>query len=312
MLRECARHYLGAPLLGWELLRGGLFNTTYRLDIPGRAAILRLGPVNRHLLLPYEQGLMAAEPAIQELLRAHGVPTSRTVVLDTSKTFLDRDIAIVEMIPGRNMATLELLPQDEKGLCRRAGELTRSLHRATANELPVIPDRPFGRASQVLAGEGSGTWKEAMLLELSQWSECARWEDTFSGEEICRIECCFRRHSSVFDVVSVPALVHGDLWCGNILAGEDGAIAAIIDSDRAYFGDPEFDLMLPWMPSEPFLEGYGMDLDMSENAVLRRKMYRFLLQLEDAYILQVEYRDPEGYSSAKRAVLASLEELENT
>lgn len=46
-----------------RLLEGGLFNTTYlvsRTDPPGKY-VLRMGPVNRHLVLPYERKLMQAE-----------------------------------------------------------------------------------------------------------------------------------------------------------------------------------------------------------------------------------------------------------
>ena len=51
------------------LLSGGLFNTTYRLETVTKTAILRLGPVNRHLLLPYERNLMAAEGDILQLMK---------------------------------------------------------------------------------------------------------------------------------------------------------------------------------------------------------------------------------------------------
>ena len=64
------------------------------------------------------------------------------------------------------------------------------------------------------------------------------------------------------------------------------------------------------MPAEPFLEGYGRALDMSDGAVLRRKLYRFLLLLEDTYILKAEYRDPEGYLRSKAEVVSCLAELE--
>ena len=309
-LCAAALRYFGKELCGWELLRGGLFNTTYRLDMEDRSVILRLGPVHREVLLPYEQYLMASEPVIQELMWRRGIPTSKTVFLDLDRSFLDRDIAVVGSIPGASMASLELDPAKERGICRKAGELVRSIHTISAYDLPVPPEHPFGRTSLVLNGKGSDSWREAILCEVRQWSEHAEAAELLPYELIQRCVRCFEVLGAVLDEVTEPLLVHGDIWYGNLLVDEGGSLQAIIDNDRSFFGDPDFDLMLPWMPAEPFLEGYGRALDMSDRAVLRRKLYRFLLLLEDTYILKVEYRDPEGYLRSKAEVASSLAELE--
>ena len=309
-LRAVALRYFGERLSGWELLRGGLFNTTYRLDMTDRSIILRLGPVHREVLLPYERYLMASEPVIQELMRSRGVPTSKTLLLDLDRKVLDRDIAIVEPIAGVSMTSVEMDPAQERDACRKAGALTRAIHAISANDLPDPPGRPFGRTSLVLNGKGSSSWREAMLCEIRQWAELAEAVTLFSCETIERCIRCFEVLSYVFEDITEPRLVHGDLWYGNILVDENGTLRAIIDNDRSFFGDPDFDLMLPWMPAEPFMEGYGSILDMSDRAVLRRKLYRFLLLLEDTYILKMEYRDPEGYLRSKDEVCSYLEELE--
>ena len=309
-LRAVALRYFGEELWGWELLRGGLFNTTYRLDMEGRSVILRLGPVHRELLLPYERYLMASEPLIQELMNGHGIPTSNTLMLDLGRDLLDRDIAVVERIYGVSLSALGPDPVREGEICRKAGALTRTIHSLTAFDLPVPPAQPFGRTSLVLNGQGSDSWREAMLSELGQWADRAKAVTLLPEELILRCIRCFVALSSVFDDITEPVLVHGDLWYGNLLVDEKGELQAIIDNDRSFFGDPDFDLMLPWMPAEPFMEGYGGLQDMSDRAVLRRKLYRFLLLLEDTYILKVEYRDPEGYLRSKADVYSCLTELE--
>ena len=309
-LRNVADHYLEQDLRGWELLRGGLFNTTYRLDTKDKSVILRLGPVHREVLLPYEQYLMASEPVIQELMHSHGIPTSKTLLLDLDRKVLDRDIAIVEPIAGVSMTSMELDPAQERAVCRKAGALTRAIHAISAYDLVASPEHPFGRTSLVLNGQGSTSWREAMLCEIRQWAKLAEAVTLFPDETIERCIRCFEALSDVFDDITEPRLVHGDLWYGNILVDDRGVFKAIIDNDRSFFGDPDFDLMLPWMPAEPFMEGYECALDMSDRAVLRRKLYRFLLLLEDTYILKVEYRDPEGYQRSKDEVYSCLEELE--
>ena len=140
-LHSAARHYFDDELCGWELLRGGLFNTTYRLDMERGSVILRLGPVHREVLLPYERGLMASEPVIQNCMLERGIPTSKTVLLDLERTFLDRDVAAVEPIRGACMTSLELEPAQERSICRKAGALTRAIHSISANDLQgaVVP-----------------------------------------------------------------------------------------------------------------------------------------------------------------------------
>ena len=309
-LRSVTLHYFGEQPIGWELLRGGLFNTTYRVDLQGRSLILRLGPVHREVLLPYEQHLMASEPVIQDLMLRRGIPTSKTVSMDLDRKVLDRDVAAVEPIPGVSMASLELDPMHMQDVCRKAGELTAMIHAISAYDLPERPEHPYGRTSLVLCGKGASSWKEAMLSEMHQWADCAMAVALFPQEMILGCIRCFEALSYVFDEIRESRLVHGDIWYGNLLVDDCGALRAIIDNDRSFFGDPDFDLMLPWMPKEPFMEGYGRTLDMSSGAVLRRKLYRFLLLLEDSYILKMEYRDPEGYLRSKDEVCTCLAELE--
>ena len=168
LLREASGRYLGEELLHAEPLSGGLFNTTYRLETRQRKVILRLGPVNRHLLLPYERSLMAAEGDILELLQHRGIPTSRILALDLSRSLFDRDVMVVECLEAVSMSAVELPKETERRICREAGVLTAKIHSILASDLPDLPEKPFGRYANVIAGYGCATWEEAIFLELEQ------------------------------------------------------------------------------------------------------------------------------------------------
>ncbi len=309
-LEAVCRRYLGEALKDARLLSGGLFNTTYRLETPSGKTILRLGPVNRHRLLPYERHLMEAEPVVLELLHRAGVPTSRVIAVDTGKTLLDRDVMLVEFIDGVSMSTIKMPPEREAEVCRTAGELTRKIHAILADALPCSCAKPFGRVASVLFGQGGSSWEEALELELAQWKECAEGIELFSGSELERIDACFRMHLPLLrGAVQRPHLVHADLWYGNLLIGADGHLAAMIDADRAIFGDPEFEMATGWMTSPEFCRGYGAPPDPSADAVRRRRIYKLLLNLEDCYVLANEYNDPDAAERLKASVLQEVSRL---
>ncbi len=286
-----------------QILSGGLFNTTYRLETASRKVILRLGPVNRHLLLPYERNLMAAEGDILNLLKSRGIPTSDILALDLSRELFDRDVMVVDCLDALCLSMVEVDQETERKLCREAGRLTAKIHSITARELPVSLEKPFGRYANVLSGQGGATWKEGILIELSQWRSLAESAGVFNRQECDRIEGWFHAHSSVLDTITEPRLVHADLWYGNILVDADRNLTAIIDADRAFFGDVEYEFATGWMISDSFLEGYGRGFNMSEDAVLRRRLYKLLLNLEDCYILFCEYSNPEAGAELKRRIL---------
>ena len=308
-LREAARTYLGEELTTSRILSGGLFNTTYRLETATKTAILRLGPVNRHLLLPYERNLMAAEGDILQLLKRKGIPTSDILALDFSHKLFDRDVMVVDCLDAVCLSTVEVDKEIERRLCREAGVHTAAIHSITASDLPVPHKKPFGRYANVIVGHGGTTWKEAILLEVSQWRSLAEPAGIFTSTELDTIENTFLRHSAVLDAITTPHLIHGDLWYGNILVDKDRNLAAMIDGDRALFGDPEFELATGWIISDSFLEGYGKGLDPSADAVLRRRLYTLLLRLEDCYILFCEYSNPDAGQELKQWILEEINNL---
>ena len=310
-LREAARRYLGAELTKSELLSGGLFNTTYRLETSKQKAILRLGPVNRHLLLPYERGLMAAEGDILKLLKNRGIPTSEILALDFGYGLFDRDVMVVSCLEARSMSMMALPVDTERKLCREVGAFTAQIHGITAGELPDVPEKPFGRYANVVSGMGCGSWAEAVILELEQWIGMAQPAGIFDGETVGRIRELFKRAIGLFAYITEPRLVHADLWYGNILVDDNHNLAAIIDADRAFFGDPDYEFATGWMISDAFLEGYGKKPDPDPNAVLRRRLYKFLLNLEDCYILCCEYGNPEEGMALKQRILEELDQLES-
>lgn len=85
-LRSLVSKSLHTELVSAHLLTGGLFNTTYFVETEKHGkTVLRVGPINRHLLMPFEHHLMEAEELVYSLCAAHGVPASEIIAADTEK-----------------------------------------------------------------------------------------------------------------------------------------------------------------------------------------------------------------------------------
>ncbi len=311
-LRECARAYLGEELCSAKLLDGGLFNTTYRIETENKTAILRLGPVNRQYLLPYERRLMDAECIAGDLLERHRIPTSKILAVDCSRTLLPRDIMVVACIPGVSLSTIEVPREKSREINYLTGKLTKKIHEITAAESLRAFEKPFGRIGSVVAGFGGTSWSEALRIEIHLWRTQAETIGLFTASEFDRFERIFKKFSSLFDAgCQVPRLVHADLWAGNLLVDQQGNLLALIDCDRAFFGDPEFEFATGWLAGADFCRGYGSWPDDSDDGVLRRRLYRFLLNLEDCYVHLGEYNNFQEGKALCVDVLQELEALES-
>lgn len=142
-----------------RLLDGGLFNTTYHVTY-GKAreeAVLRLGPVNRHLLMGHEENLTRAEVHICALCEQHGIPSSHVLAWDCSRRIVDRDFMIVRYIPSVPMNQAELTEDERGALYREMGAYLRRFHQ--------IEGDCYGYVSRILAGQGCSSWGDALLLE---------------------------------------------------------------------------------------------------------------------------------------------------
>lgn len=159
-----------------KLLTGGLFNTTYLVDTAdcGRV-VLRVGPVNRHLLMPFEYDLMESEEHVYALCHEKGIPVSEVLAMDLSKKSIHRDYMIVRYIPSSPMLEVELSPEDKSRISLDVGKATRQMHDITSPR--------FGRITDVKNGKGFVRWSDCLLFELNQWESVARPAKLLTEEE---------------------------------------------------------------------------------------------------------------------------------
>lgn len=298
------KHFPTQSFEKYELLAGGLFNTTYKVTIAGKIYVFRIGPVNTHLLMDFEHGMMQAETYLYELLKEKGIPCQEVIVCDTSRNVIDRDYMITRFIDALPLHN-EKIPQEDRPTIRiRVGHYMRMMHEITG--------KYFGRVSLILAGKGHDTWKDYIFNELNRIEKSCKpfgflceseWEDVYD---------LFNKYSYLFNEITTPYLNHGDLWAGNLLCAKvDGSykLVSIIDVDRAVFGDIDYDFASGYMMSEWFVQGYGRELDMGENAQLRRKLYTVIFNLIEVYVKGAQYNEPKCCEENKLAAIKTVKEL---
>lgn len=287
-LTAIVRKHFGTDEFEWKLLDGGMFNTTYRVDVAGGAFVLRMGPVNRHLLLPFERSLMRGEVEFYRRCREAGLPVSEVVALDTARDIVDRDYMIVRYVENVGMFELERDSADWQTAMENVGRFVARMHQ--------IEGPGFARLSDAAAGRVYRKWSDFILSELDAVTKAYEAVDQYTAEELAFIGETFRRHVPLLDEVTAPKLLHVDVWDGNVLLMPDGSnrIAAVIDGDRAIWGDIDFDLEKNWTDNPDFDRGYGEPHAVCEARQTRRKLYKLLMYMIDGYVWTYEYMMPEN------------------
>ena len=308
-LAAAVRRHFGAVDFTACLMDGGLFNTTYLLSLSdGRRYVLRSGPVNRQLLLPFELRLFLSETAVYKLCHERGIPVPNVVELvlpdDRADSSIDcRGYMITEYIDSLPM-TSELISPDEKSALRRElGEITARFN--------SIEGTRFGRVCDVsgTADGGYTRWSDWLESEFSEVCNAIRPYEVFSERELDGFMRLPEKYRGLLDEVTTPRLVHADLWEGNVLVTPDRKhIAAIIDADRALFGDVGFELAGGWNDSAEFYSGWG-EPPFGRDYEARRLIYLALYRLTDTYVYFAEYADPESGSRTRNKALAAVGRL---
>jgi aminoglycoside phosphotransferase (APT) family kinase protein len=292
-------------LIERRLIEGGLFNTSYFIETrnPDQKIVVRVAPSRMDLLVEFEKTMMAAEPGINDHMRAVGVPVPQVVHLDLSRKVIAREYIAMEFIDAKAMSTVEIPEEDRPALNRQLGTYTRKIH-------SVRGDR-FGWPTPDGGIRGGDCWEEVFGSFVEELCRRSRDYHVLPEGDIETIERLWHSQSSIFRECKDPRLVHNDLWEPNLLVrhGDTGwEIAAVIDGDRAMFADPEYEFVL-WGQDPDIMAGYGSDLDPSKNAVQRRKWYALGLSLINAYVWEVEYEDRDEADRSIQRVAESIRDL---
>jgi aminoglycoside phosphotransferase (APT) family kinase protein len=269
----------------YHLLDGGTYNTVYRVRrTDGTGVVVKLAPGRDAPILRYEQGILGTEASFYEWSRrCDGVPLPTLLRYEPDGDAFGGDYLVMTECPGDPWHGLQP-PVDEGERTSLRTELGRHvavLHSVTGAE--------FGYPARALAPLRA-TWRDAFLDMVDAVLDDAERFDVVLPRPTAEVRELFRAQSAVLDVVSRPALVHFDLWDGNILVdgrGDRARVGGLIDAERAFWGDPLADFVSLALFSdierdEAFLAGYraaGGSVIFDAETRLRLRLYRGYLYL---------------------------------
>ena len=193
---------------------------------------------------------------------------------------------IIEYVNSNPLSEVDIDKKNENRIYEEVGEYISKLHKIKSNK--------FGRVYDVLVGNGFNSWSEYLINEFLNIEIRLREFNIFNEDELNIIKSAIYKYKYTFEKVKTPYLIHGDLWAGNILISKninEYSTVAIIDSDRALFGDREFEFANPWITSESFIKGYGKDLECDFDSRSRRAVYSLMYLLIDSYVWSIEYNN---------------------
>ena len=221
------------PLERIERLEGGMFAVTYRLHFAdGSRAVAKMAPTAADRLMRYEHGILGTEELVYRLASGRPELLMPTVLVsDFSREHIDTDVLVVTHLDGVPWQSLsEQTPEQLATVQAGLGTVMAALHTVTGTR--------FGYpAAPALQGD---TWPEAFAAMVGALlDDAVTWG---SDLPVARIADAVARHHGALALVTTPHLVHTDLWAGNVFLDPDTlAITGIIDTERAFWGDPIFE-----------------------------------------------------------------------
>ncbi|MEV7806811.1 aminoglycoside phosphotransferase family protein [Microbispora sp. NPDC088329] len=277
-LEEITRDALGCGLTSSEELTDGFANSVWRLGLDdGRHVVLKLGPPPGLRLLTYERHLLRTEAMVYHLAQPVGLPMPALLRASFDDPVVGGDYLILSALDGKPWNRTTVSPAEESTLRFELGRLLARLH--------AIPGT--GAFGYQYAGLTGRTWREAFLVMIGALLDDAVYYNTPLPATIVEIVGLVHMNAHVLDQVTTPSLVHFDVWPGNVFLNGDGRVQALIDHERAFWGDPLADFVTPTIFGElreddPLLAGYRQEagpLTLDHAARVRIALYRVYLYL---------------------------------
>ncbi|GAA2856090.1 aminoglycoside phosphotransferase family protein [Streptosporangium fragile] len=278
-LDALARRAVGAGVATATELTDGFANAVWRLRLlDGREVVLKLSPPPELEQLRYERDLLRTEAMVYGLVGPAGVPVPELLRAGFDDPVLGGDYLVLSALDGVPWNQVRPAEADGRALRRELGGHLARLNAVTGDV--------YGYPHAGLTG---ATWRAAFLAMLGALLADAGRYVIALPRPAAEIAAVVEASAGVLDEVTTPRLVHFDVWPGNVFLTRDARprIQAIIDHERAFWGDPLADFVTPTIFGElteddEIVAGYreaGGTVEFTASARARMALYRLYLSL---------------------------------
>jgi aminoglycoside phosphotransferase (APT) family kinase protein len=275
-VEELARKHLPGPVevVGHEEFKDGFFNAAHALELAdGRHVVVKVAPGKEHELLRYEVDLMATEIECFERGLAAGVPMPALHYGDP-----EGGVMIIDRLKGVSFpkAKDDMSKADLLAVRREIGALSA--------RFATVSGERFGyprKSGRTVADTWSASFQAMIADVLADIAE----NDSPLPCPVEDIAALVAAERELLDEVTRPALVHFDLWDGNVFVerAESGwRVEAFIDGERAFYGDPVAEIVsLEFCPADEIAAAVDGFLGREPTAGEERRLalYRMYLML---------------------------------
>ncbi|MEU6348532.1 aminoglycoside phosphotransferase family protein [Streptomyces sp. NPDC047072] len=266
-------------LAGVRPLTGGTYSTVEELLLDdGTRYVLKTAPAPTVPGMRYERRLLVSEVEFYRAAAEADVEAPHVLAVGEEAG-----------VPHLLLTACPGTPWDDSVTEAEQAVLRRELGCQLAR-LHTVTGPGYGYPSGAL-GPLAPDWRTAVTGMVEAVLDDARYYTSRLPRSVDQITYMIEAAYPALDEVTVPALVHFDLWDGNILvdrpADGEPRIGGLIDGERMFWGDPLADfvslaLLGDIQKDEAFLAGYreaGGRAEFDTPARLRLALYRAYLYL---------------------------------
>jgi aminoglycoside phosphotransferase (APT) family kinase protein len=296
-----------ARICSYQELTEGFFNAAYRVELAdGMVCVLKVAPPPDVRVLRYEREILSTEVEVLRLVAARtSMPVPAVLFHDEHCDLLPSPCFAMQFVAGESLHKLRssLSLEEQEQIDRACGDYLRQMN--------ALSGPGFGLYTP--SAMRFSTWRQAydkLLVDVLLDGEAEGIGLPLSPQALLALA---RQHYAALDEVTRPALVHWDLWDGNIFINPvTRQVNAIIDFERALWADPLMEVNFGAFGLNPaFMQGYGFILPLSPAQQTRRALYNLYLFL--IMVIECRYRryatdDQENWARGKLAdVIAKLQ-----
>ena len=201
------RHWLGRGVVCREIepLEGGMCSAVFRLEFerPPYSAVVKLRTSHQDDPLPRERERLV-------YLRQHtSVPCPRVYLQDDSRKVIPYSFLLLECLPGMNLGSVQLAPEQRVAVERELAEALLDLHSHKAETFHEIGEE-----------RGVRRWGEKFLPDLEE--NRGDMDDVLPAAILRKLDRVLPLAEDALRDHGEPTLIHNDVWAGNIMVHERG------------------------------------------------------------------------------------------